>query len=137
MIGFFCLTYLVLGLIDYETCVQYRHWRLWRKDELKPWLNDAKERGYLNPYNYSRANLKKIFETELPEIEKMHDSATYTKRSWRQAHSLKECLKRDEKFDSPYHYNFVDYEMPPRTHPAFIAFEKEQAEKQGIAQLND
>merc|ERR1712228_614152 len=70
MIGMFCVTYLVLGIIDYETCVQYRHWRLWRKNELKPWLNDAYKNGYMNPYNYSKANGIKYLKLNCQKLKK-------------------------------------------------------------------
>jgi len=136
MITAFCLSYLILGLIDLETCVQYRDWRLWRKDELRPWLNDAYANGYIWAYNYSRAKMNEIWEKDLPEMEKIHDDKAYTKRSWKKAMCLKECLARDSKWDSPYHYNQVDYEMPPKAHPAYQAFVRQEAEKESALGLS-
>lgn len=127
--------FFTLGFIDIETCVQYRNYRSWRKEELKPWLKAASDEGYWFGWNYSYNKLQDVYNKEIPQLrtERGHDAKT--KSEWKKKMCLTEVYKRDKEFDSPLLFGPFDFDMPPNAHPAYQQFEK-QGEYFGIPEQN-
>ena len=128
-ISMFAVLWFTLWAIDIETCAQYSRYRKWRKEERNPWWRKSRDLGFLHPWHYAYDELQKVYDEELPELREKHDAKN--RREWNKKMCLNEVYKRDKDFNSAVLFGPFDYDLPPKAHPAYQAFE-EKGEYYGI-----